>query len=149
MSHAVRLTPAPAALVLAIVLGGCGSSGGSGPAIEVSVDPTTATVQVGGIQSLTARVQNDSSGQGVTWAVSPGTGVGTLSDATATSVTYNAPTDPPDGEQAVTITATSREDSSKSASATITVPGALVQVTPSDALVDLGHLSRTSRSANQ
>jgi dienelactone hydrolase len=105
------------------------------PAITVLVSPSPATVQAGSTQSLTATVSFDPSNSGVTWSISPTSGAGTLSDATNTSVTYNAPASPPASNLTVTLTATSVADSSKTGSATITVPAISVSVSPGSALM--------------
>jgi hypothetical protein len=76
-------------------------------------------------QPFTAKVANDPANHGVTWAltqlgVACATSCGTLSGQTATSVTYTAPASVPTNP-AVTLTATSVLDTSKKASATITI----------------------------
>ena len=127
-------------LILASLLAGCGSSSGSGSraGITVTVAPVSMTVQAGGTFELTATVQNDASRRGVTWTISPLSGAGTLSDATVTSVRYNAPDNPPAGDVTATITATSLDDGSKSDSATITVSAFVVTIEPAGATVEAG-----------
>ena len=79
--------------------------------------------------------------KGVTWAISKSTGCtgnacGTLSGATDTSVVYNAPVSMSGSTMSVTITATSKTDSSISASQTLTVYPVSVQLTgPSNTTV--------------
>jgi dienelactone hydrolase len=107
-------------------------------AITVSVSPTTATVQAGGVVPINANANNDPSGLGVTWTISPASGAGTLSNATNTSVTYNAPASPPASDLTVTITATSVADASKAGSTIVTVPTVVVSVTPTAATVQAG-----------
>ena len=63
---------------------------------------------------LTATVTNDVNGAGVTWTASSGT----FSAQAATTATYVAPNSPGSG---ITITATSKADATKSATATIAV----------------------------
>src|SRR5438270_4523831 len=80
-------------LVLLNVITGCG--GGSRtttppPQVSVVVAPGSATVQAGSTMTFTATVSNDSTSQGVTWAISPASGAGTLTNATSTSVDYTA-----------------------------------------------------------
>jgi pimeloyl-ACP methyl ester carboxylesterase len=75
---------------------------------------------------ITATVQGDSAQLGVTWSISPATGGGTLSDANSTSVTYNAPDDPPDGDLTVTITATAIAGNEVSDAVNITVPANVI-----------------------
>ncbi|HEX8837415.1 MAG TPA: Ig-like domain-containing protein [Candidatus Acidoferrum sp.] len=112
------------------------STSGVSLPITVSISPTSASVPSGyGTQAFTVTIQNDFKTQGVTLALS-GTGCsgstcGTLTQVTATSVTYNAPANVP-SPATVTLTATSVSDPTKSASATITVTqGALhVSISP-------------------
>jgi hypothetical protein len=102
------------------------------PAVAVSITPAPATVLAGNTQSFTATVQNTSN-VGVTWTLSgagcTGVACGTLSSTTANSVTYAAP-GPPASNLTVTITAASAVDSTKTASAMITVPAITVAVSP-------------------
>jgi hypothetical protein len=102
-------------------------------AIAVSVSPATATVAVGLTQTFTATVTNDAQTKGVTWALSqPGatctTAIcGTLSATSGSPLTYTAPASiPPAG---VTLTATSAADTTKAATAAITVSNPAVSVT--------------------
>jgi len=100
------------------------------PPITVTVVPATASVGTGaGTQLFTAQLVNDIQNKGVTWSLSgvgcSGSTCGTLSQATATTVTYTGPAAAPNPAN-VTLTATSVADNSKSNTATITVvPGAL------------------------
>ena len=101
------------------------SINGAALPISVSISPTAASVPTGyGTQAFTVNVQNDFKGQGVTLALSgagcSGATCGTLSNVTATSAIYNAPSSLP-SPATVTLTATSISDTTKSASATITV----------------------------
>jgi dienelactone hydrolase len=107
-------------------------------AITVSLTQTTATLQAGGNNTVTigANVNNDPSGQGVTWSITPASGGGTLSSQGIFGVTYNAPTTPPANDLQVTVTATSIEDSSKTAVVTITIPSVVITVTPAMASVE-------------
>ena len=101
-------------------------SGGSGapPPISVSVSPTSASVVKGLTQNFTATVTNDAQNAGVTWSLSgagcSGNACGTLSNVTATTVTYTAPATVPN-PATVTLTATSVTDNTKSSAASITV----------------------------
>jgi hypothetical protein len=94
-------------------------------------------VQAGGTLALTATVSNDPSNQGVTWSISPTTGAGTLTNATSTSVTYNAPPTPPVSDETVTVTATSVADNRVSGSAGVTVLAITVAVTPTSAFIPI------------
>jgi hypothetical protein len=97
------------------------------PPISVSINPTSGSVQTSQSTGFTAAVQNDPANKGVTWTLSgsgcSGSTCGTLSNVTTTSVTYNAPAAVP-APPAVTLTATSVTDGTKSAAATITVTAA-------------------------
>ena len=118
-----------AGLALAL-LGGCGDASNGGtdppPAIVLSLSLSLASVQVGGTQSFTATVTNDSQNKGVSWALSgsgcSGATCGTLSAATSasgTAIAYTAPAAVP--SSTVTLTATSVADTTKTAAATITI----------------------------
>jgi len=108
------------------------------PAPVVAIDPTSATVDAGTTQTLTATVQYEPAHKGVTWAISPPSGAGTLSSATPTSVTYTAPVVPPASDVNVTITGTSVADAASSAQASIVFPAPGVSVDPSSATLDAG-----------
>src|SRR5215472_18068083 len=77
----------------AIWFGGCGGS--SPPVISVSVTSAALLVDASGNTALTALVKGGTSNLGVTWTLSgsdcAGNSCGTLSGATATTVTYTAP----------------------------------------------------------
>ena len=93
------------------------------PQAQISVVVSPADYGLTASQSVTlvATVVNDSSNHGVTWSVSgsgcSGTGCGTLSAITSTSVKYTAPT----AGGVYLVTATSVADVTRSASATIGV----------------------------
>jgi hypothetical protein len=113
-------------LVLVGTLGflvGCGSSGTpAGVAITITLSPSTASVNAGGVLNIVATVTNDSSNAGVSWSLS---GLGKLSAQTTTSVTYTAPATVTSTSIA-TVVATSIASSSVTASLPITLspPGA-------------------------
>lgn len=86
------------------------------------------TLGSGGAQLITASVLNDSSGAGVTWT-SPAHG--TLSGATTTSATYNAPVVAPGTSVSDAVKATSVTFPNQSATLSITVEGAPVISTAS------------------
>lgn len=95
-------------------------------ALTVSISPTTATLS--SAREITATVSNDAADQGVTWTLAQG-GVpcspacGAISPPSTTSdipTTYTPPADLP-APSTIVLTATSVADSSKSASATLTV----------------------------
>ncbi len=105
-----------AVFVLSGLLNGC--SGSKPVAIQLTaakttVDPTDST-------TVTATVMHDKNSAGVSWSV---TGAGTLSNSSATSVTYTAPASATTAATA-TITATSNADKTISATITIQVPAA-------------------------
>ena len=82
----------------------------------------TNQVQQGGAIVITATVTNDTGNAGVDWALDPAVGAGTLSTATATTVTYTAPTGFV-GTITPTLTATSKADTTKNAGAVLVVSG--------------------------
>src|SRR5215469_11642152 len=96
----------------------------------VRIVPGNTTVGTG----ATFTMYTSASPKGVTWAISKtsgctGNGCGTLSGATDTSVVYNAPLTVSGSNVSVTITATSKTDSSISASQALTVYPVSVQLT--------------------
>lgn len=111
--------------------------------IVVTALPASANVQAEiGTQSFTATLANDSQNRGVTWSLSgagcSGLTCGMLSNGTATSVTYAAPANAP-SPSAVSLTATSVADPTKTGIAAITVtPAISVSVAPSSANVTVG-----------
>jgi len=92
------------------------------PLIPISVgaiSPATVSLGNSSPQAFTgAAVANDSSNSGVTWSISPATGAGTI---VSTTGVYSAPTTVISTVTTVTVTATSVKDSTKSATATITL----------------------------
>jgi hypothetical protein len=138
------------ALTMEIVLAGCG--GGSSPPppppppLSVSISFNASVVQAGGTVGITAVVNNDTSGKGVTWSLSPMTG--TLANMTSSSVTYNAPTTPPASDVQVTITATSVADSTQSAFVIIDFAAIQVLLSPSVNPVQAGGTSVITAMVN-
>ena len=113
-----------------LTLTGCGSGGSMAPPppIVVTILPASANLQAGtGTQNFTATLTNDSQSKGVTWSLAgagcSGSTCGTLSQVTATSVTYSAPAIAP-SPNTVTLTATSVADKTSSATATATITAA-------------------------
>jgi hypothetical protein len=80
----------------------------------VTISPKVMGLVLNQAVGLTATVTNDVGGAGVTWSASSGT----LSAQAATTATYVAPNSPGGG---ITITATSKADPTKNATATIAV----------------------------
>ena len=107
------------------------------PSITVTVTPMTGSVLLGNSQTLTATVTNTAD-TSVTWSVNniPG---GTPSMGTITSAgVYTAPTDLP-SQAIVQVTATSQADSSKSATAQITITSDIgITIAPPNASIELG-----------
>jgi hypothetical protein len=96
------------------------------PPVQVTVSPSTTSLIPSGTQQFTAAVTGTLN-TAVTWQVSPA--VGTISSGGL----YNAPATLA-SPQTVTVTATSVADTSKSATASVTVvPPVLVTVSPSAA----------------
>jgi hypothetical protein len=123
-----RSAASKAALFLALVMGmslllSCGGGSNSNNTtpppvvVEVSVSPTTATVVVSGTQQFTATVTGTSN-TSVTWTLSGGAGQD-LGSISSTGL-YTAPAVVP-SPKTVTVTATSVADTTKFASAAVTV----------------------------
>jgi hypothetical protein len=113
------------------------------PGITIAVSPLAPSTPTGyGAQAFTATLQNDVQRLGVTWSLSgggcSGSTCGSLSNVTATSVSYTAPANLP-SPATVLLTATSVADATKAASATVTVTqGTLnVAISPKRAAVTL------------
>ncbi len=117
-------------LVLSLVgtlgfLAGCSGNNGTPAGIPVTIllsPGGSASVNPGASLNITATVSNDPSGKGVTWTL---TGVGTLTNPTATSVTYNAPKTVASNASA-TVVATSVASNAITASLQITFSAANV-----------------------
>jgi len=123
--------------------------------ISVSVSPTSASVQAGGgTQSFTATVHHDRKTQGVRWTLSgsgcTGSACGSLSattSASGTPITYSAPASVPN-PATVTLTATSISDTTKKASAKITVtPPTSVAISPTSASLNPSAVQQFSATA--
>lgn len=112
----VRSRPAALfAVAIVAVAGGCSSS----PPVSLSLSPSSPqAIDQGQTFAITATVMNDTSSKGVSWSL---TGPGSLSKATGSSVTYNAPTTSLTSAQQAMVTATSVRDTTKNASVQITV----------------------------
>lgn len=117
-----------AAFAVLVFLSGCSGSGG--PSITVQITPAKASVDQGQTLSFTANLANDLRNQGVTWTLSGSScagitgagnsGCGNLSNVTASSVTYTAPSGL-SGSLSVTLTATAIASTNASTTAAITV----------------------------
>src|SRR5258705_1097251 len=105
-------------------LGGCGGNTSQPPppsqAMAVTVSPSSATVQTGGVQQFSATVSPSGANQAVTWSLSgtgcTGASCGTI-DATGK---YTAPASVPN-PPTVTARATSVADSAKTAVAAVNI----------------------------
>ncbi|MDT8071047.1 MAG: hypothetical protein ROO76_23060 [Terriglobia bacterium] len=127
-------------------LTGCGggsSDGGGGGGKDkttdftVTVSPTTASVRTGETQQFTATVQNPVN-NGVTWTVYGSGCSGSTTCGTIANGLYTAPSAVP-SPATVTVLATSKDDSTKAATATVTIlAGIAVSVSPVSANVSLG-----------
>ena len=114
------------------------------PRVTVSVSPQSATVFAGQLKQFTASVTGDDTG--VTWSVN-GIASGNSSAGTIDSAgNYTAPNVIQD--ITVAVTATSKKDPGKSASATVTVaaPKIAVAVSPQSMVVFAGQLKQFAAS---
>jgi len=131
---------------------GCGGGSSSTPPINVSVSPTSVSLQTGQTTSLTAAVTNDTANRGVTWTVScsaaPCGSVSPTTSSSGTAVTYTSPATAPAGDLKVTVTATSTTDSSKSAFSSVTVTAIGVSVAPTTATVQAGAMFQFSATVS-
>src|SRR5208283_1148483 len=102
--------------------GGSSSSNSNGnggnPVVSVSISPTTATVPANGTQQFTATVTG-SSNTAVQWQVNNVTGGTAATGTISTAGLYTAP--PTTTNIQVTVTAVSVADSTKSASAVVSI----------------------------
>jgi hypothetical protein len=109
--------------IISVFVSGCGG-GTPPPPISVNAFSSPQTIDEGRSASITARVTNDLANRGVTWSLSgsgcAGAACGTLSNQTATSVTYTAPSTVT-ASLSIQVVATSVADSTKSGPAPLTV----------------------------
>jgi len=139
------------ALASAIIITGCGGSSSTNtppPIITVSVSAGANSVPATGTVPVTATVTGDSSGMGVTWAVSCSTSgqcgsvaasTPSISGSTTTVIgTYTAPSKPPASNLTITVTATSVAAASNWASTTIALLAITVSVSSSATTVQAG-----------
>ena len=119
--------------------------------IAVNISPATASLQAGtGTQTFSATLQNDVQSKGVTWSLSgsgcSGATCGSLSNSTSTSVKYTAPTAVP-SPATVMLNATSVADTTKQATATITITNPdlpiAVNISPATASLQAGTGTQT------
>ncbi len=107
------------------------------PSIQVVVIPNSGTVLLGETLPFTATVSN-STDIGVIWSVNGVTGGSTQAGTISADGLYMAPADLPQGGT-VQVTATSHADSSKFATAGVTISSDIsVSISPGTASVELG-----------
>lgn len=107
------------------------------PAITLSIAPGGALLPANTTQQFTATVSSDPANKGVTWTLtqggttcSPACGtISSTSSASGTPITYTSPASVPISPT-VTLTAASAADTTKSASATITISSGTVEIVP-------------------
>jgi uncharacterized protein (DUF1800 family) len=110
--------------------------------VTVSVSPSSATVAPGASQAFTAIVTN-ATDPGVAWQVNNVTGGSAATGTITAAGVYTAPTT----AQQVTIRAVSMADSTKSATATVTVQAPPFTITPTSATVLTGASQTFTASA--
>lgn len=136
------------AFLLLVSLIGCGGGKSSSNNVTVTVTPTTATVYTAQNQQFTATVTGGSS-SAVTWEVNgiiggSATTVGTINAAGL----YTAPTTVPN-PASVTVSAVSVADTTKSATATVTIQlGANLSISPSSLTLNTGAQQQFTVSSN-
>jgi hypothetical protein len=115
--------------ILALALNGCGITTPTVPVqppilVVISTPPPSAMV-AGGTASVSATVSNDTAAAGVTWSCNPAGTCGSfnpVSTASAAMTAYTAPASAPAGGK-VTIIASSVTNGSKTANASVLIPG--------------------------
>lgn len=143
-------------VLASIALPGCGGGGPSAtlpppppppPAISVGISPQTSSVLLGNSQTFAATVSN-ATNTAVSWSVN---GVAGGSAATGTinaAGVYTAPADLP-SPALVQVTATSAADTTKSATAQVTITSDVaLTIAPPSASVELGALQTFHASIN-
>ena len=140
--------PSPSSVTITATSQTDGSASGSATVtiqsdIIVNISPNSASVPTGGSQAFTAMVTSSGNpSKAVNWSVNGVAGgnaaLGEISITASDSATYNAPAMPP-LPATVSVTATSVADSSKSASAMVTIICAAPNsISPAVASVPLG-----------
>lgn len=135
-----------AVFAAAILLYGCGGgSSGSGTnppppppqSVSITITPASSTILLGNSQTFSATVKN-AANTSVTWSVNSVPNGSASTGTISASGIYTAPADLP-ASPTVNVTATSVEDTTKSATAQITITSDItIALTPSSAGVELG-----------
>ena len=109
------------------------------PVVNITISPTSASVQTSAAQQFTATVTG-STNTAVTWQVNNVTGGNSTTGTVSTTGLYTAPAAVP-SPAAVTVKAIAQADTTKTASATVTVTGVpqvSVSISPTSATVQTG-----------
>ena len=88
------------------------------PTVTISISPTSATAAAGGSVQFTPTVTSTDNNTAVTWSVN-GCGVSATCGSVSSTGLYTAPLSPP--KESITVTATSKSNTTFTASAPITV----------------------------
>lgn len=120
--------------------------------VKVSLSSTgTQTLGTGATLAVNGTLTYDSGNGGLTWALNPVSGCGTLSASSGASVTYTAPS-ALSAQCSTQLTATSIDDNTKNASVTLTVNPISVAITqPASAVTkfaDQGTVALTATLTN-
>ena len=126
---------------LLAVLTACGGGSSSSTAVTITLSPTSASVNTGVTQQFTATVTN-STNTAVTWEVNGAVGGTNTVGFISTTGLYTAPNVVP-APSTVTVIALSQADTTKSATASVTItapttPAASLVVTPSTVTLPAG-----------
>lgn len=120
--------------------------------VKVSLSSTgTQTLGAGATLAVNGTLTNDSGNGGLTWALNPASGCGTLSAASGGSTTFTAPS-ALNAQCSTVLTATSVDDNTKNATVTLTVNPVAVAITqPASAVTkfaDQGTVALTATLTN-
>jgi len=145
MKTLTRSFLALAILAAFALLTGCGGSSGTTPVgvpITISLSASSTSINQGKTSTITATVTGDTTNAGVSWSASAQncSSNSCLTNATPTSVTYNAPASFA-GTFVASITATSKADSSVTNAVQITVTGEVITLTPNPSTINAGQTS--------
>ncbi len=153
---APAILPSPPSVTITAISAADATASGSATvtltdSIAVTISPLAATVPTGGAQVFIASISGSGgAATGLAWSVNGiaggNTTVGTVVAGGAGTALYTAPLLPP-SPPIVSVTAASVADSSKSASASVTVTcSATNSISPSAAIVSLGNMQSLSAS---